>query len=173
MKRILVILILLAVAGFSFAASATATQNIDIVIGQVLLVAIVPTVNPITLTNGAAAAGAQLSGDTDASTRLRYTVSSAAVCRVTAGLSVAAPAGTRLDLTATMGTGGSGAGAQGTSAGVKTLTLVATDIITAIPSCYTGTNVGDGALLTYDLAITGSPADGTTSTVVTLTLQDF
>ena len=174
MKRILVVLALLVVAGLAFAASASTTQAVNITIGTVVAIGIDP-VGAIGLSTAAGVPGAPVTGTSDNSTYLRYTVAASAACRVTAQMDVAAPAGTSLTLLAAIGSGGGG-GSQGTLPGgglpVTLSNLAANNIITAIANCYTGTNAGDGANLTYTLVVSGSPASGTTPIVVTLTLTD-
>ena len=63
------------------------------------------------------------------------------------------PAGVTLYvMAATPGSGGGGT--KGTGAGEKTLSGTATDLVTGITSCYTGTGTSDGSRLTYRLSVT-------------------
>ena len=82
----------------------------------------------------------------------------------------ATPAGTQLRLSTTP------EASQGS--GTSDVVLVAgsaSDVITSIPSCYTGRTGSDGAVLTYEAYVNDATAlvAGASSTVtVTLTIQD-
>ena len=177
MKRFLVVLAMLAVAGLAFAASASTTHTITINVAEVVLVGLDDT-NLITLsTVEPGTPGDPPTGSSDNSKYLQYTTvnSGATTRRVTAQMSVAAPNGTALQVSAAIV--GGGAGTPGNGVGNVTLnTAAAQDIITGIGSCYTGSAADtDGANLTYTLLVPtpGSLVVGATaSPVITLTLTD-
>ena len=176
MKRILMVLALLVIAGFAFAASANVTHVINLQVIEVVAVGL-NDASAITLTTVAPVTpGDPPTGQSNNSKYLRYTTVNSGVTtrRVTAQMSVAAPAGTALQLETTIGSGG--AGTQGVTTGPETLTNAsATDVITGIASCYTGTGGTDGAQLTYTLLVTAPGSLVVAAAVpvtITLTLTD-
>lgn len=85
----------------------------------------------------------------------------------------AIPAGTELVVSATEPSNGNQGGTIGVGLADITLTTTATDIITGIGSCYTGTAADDGYKLVYSWsAATGAYGDivATSSQVTTVTL---
>lgn len=172
MKRILGALVFLAVAGLGFAASAQTTHIINFQVVEVVAVALSDATAITLQTVAPLVAGNPPTGQTNATKYLRYTTVNAAGLNrtVNAQMSVAAPVGTRLDMTAAPVAG------QGTTAGIKTLNnLTATSVITTIPSCFTGILATSGALLTYSLVVV-TPSllvvSAAVPVTITLTLTD-
>jgi len=130
----------------------------------------------ITLTIEAPATGGETpADDTDATCYLRYTatVPASQTRNVTAawGASDAAPGGTSLLLEA----GTPGGTNQGSSAGQKTISDSAENVITGIGSCATGTGASNGSQLTYTLSVsdvTNLIASESKTATVTFTLTD-
>ncbi len=108
---------------------------------------------------------------------LQYTTitDGAATYEITAQIAGVLPAGTELHLTTTPGTGGSGAG-QGTGVSAVTVpTASAVNIVTAIPSCWTGSESEAGTKVDHFLHITAFADLVTTATsdvVISYTIQD-
>lgn len=169
----LLALLTLALAGSAlYAATDTATQSVTMTVNEIAVIDV--TGNPGTLTILApGTGGATPANATDNSTYAQYTsvVASALTRKITAnfGGSDATPAGTSLKLTVAP------SGGEGTSAGQKTLTSTAQDVVTAIGSAATGTGGTSGAQLTYELSVDtfASLVAGESKTVtVTLTMTD-
>lgn len=149
-----------------------ATQAVQVTIAPIGVMAV--TGNPASMAVASpAGAGAIPANPTDASTYVQYT--SAVAAGVTRklqanwGTTDAAPAGCALRLTATPGSG------QGTTAGTITMSSTATNIVTGIGGCATGTTSTSGAKMSYVLAINSmnSLVAGDNHTVfITLTLTD-
>jgi hypothetical protein len=161
------------VSGLVFAA-ATATQTVTM---QVAAISVLGTTgNPAALVVSAPAVG----GDTPANptsntTYAQYTstVATGVTRRLTAnwGGADAAPAGCSLLLTATP----AALPNQGSTAGQITMSSTATNVVTGIGSCATGTGPTNGAQLTYVLAInsvTALVAGDNHTVTITLTLTD-
>jgi len=108
---------------------------------------------------------------------LQYTTitDGTATYEITAQIAGALPAGTELQLTTTPGTGGSGA-AQGTGvSAVVVPTDSAVGIVTAIPSCWTGTEGDAGTKVDHTLHITAFEELVTTAVsdvTISYTIQD-
>lgn len=150
MRKSLFVLIFLATSGIAFAASAATSHDINLQVVEVVAVAL-SNASAISLqTQSPIIPGDPPIGQTDNSKYLRYTtVNATGMSRsVTAQMSVAAPSGTRLDMTATPVAG------QGTTTGPVALNnLTATSVITGIGSCFTGILPTSGAQLTYVLVV--------------------
>lgn len=154
-KRNLLILALLVLAGTAVFAQTTASHPVTLEVNAVAIIDLNDT-GAITLSN---ALGATLPGDppsvgsTDATKYLRYTVVSAGSGLITVHWEAAdqAPAGVELSVVAAVGAG------EGTAAAAFTFPdndATAGNLVTAIPSCYTGRGATDGANLTYTYAVT-------------------
>lgn len=166
MKRILVVLALLAVAGFAFGATASTNHVINLQVIEVVTVGLNDGTAITLQTQAPAAPGDPPTGQSDNSKYLRYTTVNAGGTNrnVTAQMSVAAPAGTRLDLAAAP------AGGQGTTAGTVTLNnLSASNVITGIGSCFTGVLAASGAQLTYSFVVV-TPASLVVAAAVPVTI---
>jgi len=155
-------------------AMATTTQSVTMQIGAISVLG--TTGNPATL---AVAAPAQGGGTpTNPSSNTTYaqytsTVAAGVTRKLQAnwGTTDAAPAGCSLLLTATP----AALLNQGSTAGQITMSSTATNIVTAIGSCATGTGATNGAQLAYVLSINTmtSLVSGDNHTVtITLTLTD-
>jgi len=152
MKRILVALALLVIAGFAFAATAVDnSQVVTLTVAEVAMVGLNLAGNITLNVVAPATAGLAPVGQTDSTKYLRYTAVNAGVLTrfVTAQMSVAAPSGTQLTLTALPGIATAG---QGTGLSV-TLSTTAQNVISGIGSCYTGVGVTDGAKLTFSFVV--------------------
>ncbi len=162
-----------AVSGLAFA-SATTTQTVTMQISSISVLG--TTGNPATLAVSAPAqGGATPANPTTNTTYAQYTstVATGVTRRLQAnwGTTDGAPAGCSLLLTATPGTGTN----QGTSAGQITMSSTATNIVTGIGSCATGTGATNGAQLAYTLSIntmTSLVAGDNHTVTITLTLTD-
>jgi len=97
--------------------------------------------------------------------------------KITALLDKAPPLGTELQVKTTIGAAGSGS--QGT--GIEAFTTIpidfttALDVVTTIPSCYTGTGGTDGAKVAYKLVVSDFSAlvpVATSDMTITYTIQD-
>lgn len=173
MKRILVILLLLVAAGFAFAQTDSTAHN---VIMNVVAVAAIDlnstadiTLNTVAPTNP----GDPPTGETNATKVLWYTALNATglTRRITVnwGGADAAPAGTSLSVVAVVEAG------AGTAAPAVTISNVAQNLVTAIPSVATGRTGSDGAALTYSFNVVtpASLVEGSGTTVtVTFTLTN-
>jgi hypothetical protein len=167
------IVLALGLAGLMFAA-ATATQTVTMQIAAISVLG--TTGNPATLAVSAPAqGGATPANPTSNTTYAQYTstVPAATTRRLQAnwGVADAAPAGCSLLLTATPAVLPN----QGTTAGQITMTSTATNIVTAIGSCATGTTGTSGAQLTYVLSIntlTSLVAGDNHTVTITITLTD-
>ena len=175
LKRSLMIAGLLLLAGTALFAQTTASHNVVLQVNSVAIMDLNDT-GAITLSNtlGAILPGQAPSlGSTDATKYLRYTVVSAGAGKITVHWDAAdqAPAGVTLSVNATV------PGGQGTNAGPHTFTdldATAADLVTGIPSCYTGRNATDGANLTYTYTVVtpGSLVVGDNHTVtITYTIS--
>jgi hypothetical protein len=116
----------------------------------------VNTATAISLTISAPATpGSNVSDATEATHYLQYTAikTGSTNFKVTGAIQAGTmPTGSSLYVAA--GTpGAGGGGSKGTGAGEKLLSGSATDLITAIGSCWTGTGATDGSLLSYRLTV--------------------
>lgn len=165
--------LVLGLVGLTFAA-ATATQTVTMQIASISVLA--TTGNPATLAVSAPAqGGATPANPTSNTTYAQYTstVAAGVTRRLQAnwGTTDAAPAGCSLLLTATPAT----ATNQGTTAGQITMSSTATNIVTGIGSCATGTGATNGAQLAYVLSVnsmTSLVAGDNHTVTITLTLTD-
>ncbi len=154
-------------------ASDTATQSVTMTVSSICVVDV--TGNPPTLAIVApGTGGATPSNATDTSTYVQYTSTVATGTTRNLSAKIGAgdiiPAGCSLKLTVTP----SGGTNEGSTAGQITLSSTASNIVTGIGSCATGTGGTDGAQLSYSLevtAMTSLQAASETATV-TLTLED-
>lgn len=174
MKKALMIMMVvglcLGFTGMAMALDDTTTQTMDLNVNEIAVLD--DTGDPGALTIVAPATGGQTPADvTDNSTYAQYTsvITTGQTRKLTAQISVAAPAGTQLTLEA------SGlSGTEGSAVAKATLgTVSAVDIVTGIGSCATGIGATDGAQLTYGLEVTDVTAlvvTSGTAPVVTLTL---
>jgi hypothetical protein len=159
------------VAGLAFSAT---TQSVTVQINAFCIIAV--TGNPTALIVSAPAQGGATSANpTDNTTYALYTSSipTGTTRRIQAnwGLTDAAPAGCSLLLTATP----ANLPNQGTSAGQISITSTATNIVTGIGCCATGTGSSNGAQMTYVLSInsmTALVANDNHSIMISLTLTD-
>ncbi len=166
-------LIALGLAGLTFAQS-TATQTVTMQISAISVLGVSGNPAPLAVT-APALGGDTPSNPTDDTTYARYTstVAAGVTRRLQANWGVAdgAPSGCSLRLTATP----SGLPNQGSSAGPITMTSTATNIVTGIGSCATGTGPTSGAQLAYVLSIdtmTALVAGDSRTVTITLTLTD-
>jgi hypothetical protein len=166
-------LLVLALVGLVYADD-TANQTVQMNVDDICVIDV--TGNPGTLTIVAPGTGGQdPPDDSDNTTYAQYTSvvpgSTRRVITAAWGGSDAAPSGTSLLLEVTAVTAGCG------SRVVSGITVSAVDqnIVTAIPSCATGTGGTDGAQLTYTLSVDDvsqlDSSDDQTATI-TLTLTD-
>lgn len=167
------IVVAFGLSGLVFAA-AIATQTVAMQIAAISVLG--TTGNPAALVVSAPAVGGDTpTNPTDNTTYAQYTstVAAGTTRRLQAnwgGLD-AAPAGCSLLLTATP----AALPNQGASAGQITIGAAATDIVTGIGSCATGTGPTNGAQLTYVLSIdsmTSLVAGDNHTVTITLTLTD-
>jgi len=170
MKRLLVVIVLMTFGGMLFAQD-TAAHDVTMNVVDIALIDLNNTATVVLDLSAPAQGGLDPIGDTDNSKYLQYTslVPSGDTRRVTVqwGALDQAPAGTALLIDVTV------PGGLGTSAGQKTISAVAQDVITAIGSCVTGIAGTDGAnvLYTFDVVTPASLVVGDTETVtVTFTL---
>jgi hypothetical protein len=169
---ILVALVLLAGAAVGFAQTADDSHDVSIDIVGVATLELnnTGTITLQTTAPTAGNAGDPVSGDTDATKNLHYTLLTSAAQSIQASIDTninSAAVGYRLDMAATVNTG-----SHGTAAGTITLTTTDTDIITGINSVATGQTEGVVPDLTYTLVITDSTllTIGTATRTVTITL---
>jgi len=160
--------ILVGIAGVATAQD-TASHDVILQISEICVIDVAPA-GSITLTLGTVTTGGDTPADATNNTKyLQYTslVPSGETRRITAALDSgeSAPAGTALRVQA------SGiSGNEGTPAGQITLTDSATDLVTGIGSCATGTGATDGAQLTYTFTVTDfSQLEVTAGSTVTVT----
>jgi hypothetical protein len=167
------IVIAAGVSGLAYAA-ATATQTVTMQVASISVLAM--TGNPATLAISAPAQGGATPANPSSNTtyaQYTSTVAAGVTRRLQAnwGGSDAAPAGCSLLLTATPAVLPN----QGTGAGQITMSATATNIVTGIGSCATGTGATSGAQMAYILSINSMTslvaADNHTVTV-TITLTD-
>jgi len=167
------IVFVLGLAGLTFAQT-TASQTVTMQISAISVLGV--TGNPAALTVTAPALGGDLPDNpTSNTTYARYTstVAAGVTRRLQANWGVAdgAPAGCQLQLTATP----AGLPNQGSSSGQITMTSTATNIVTGIGSCATGTTATSGAQLAYVLSVdtmTALVAGDNHVVTITLTLTD-
>jgi hypothetical protein len=161
------------VSGLAFAA-ATATQTVTMQIAAISVLG--TTGNPAALVVSAPAQGGATPANPSSNTtyaQYTSTVAAGVTRRLQAnwGASDAAPAGCSLQLTATPAV----LPGQGTGSGAVTISSTATNIVTAIGSCATGTGATNGAQLGYVLLInsmTSLVAGDNHTVTITLTLTD-
>jgi hypothetical protein len=162
-----------AVSGLAYAA-ATATQTVTMQIASISVLAM--TGNPATLAVSAPAqGGATPANPSSNATYAQYTstVATGVTRRLQAnwGTTDAAPAGCSLLLTATP----AALPNQGSTAGQITMSSTATNIVTGIGSCATGTGATNGAQMAYVLSIntmTSLVAGDNHTVTITITLTD-
>jgi hypothetical protein len=160
---------LFGIVGLAFAAD-VATQTVQLNVNDICVIDV--TGNPGALTIVAPGTGGQTPpDDSDNSTYAQYTsvVPGSTTRIVTAawGGSDVAPSGTSLLLEVTAVTAGCGSRVVG---GI-TMSATAQNVITAIPSCATGTGGTDGGQLTYTLQVDNvSQLDASDDQTVTVTL---
>ncbi|WP_304511435.1 hypothetical protein [Desulfobacula sp.] len=158
-KRLLTLMAIVAALGMVFMAgpvmaaeSDTATQSTNLTVDEIAVIDVTGGGSVPALNITAPATGGLAPQDaSDATTYAQYTsvVADSVTRSITAQMSVAAPAGTQLTLTATPASG------MGTTGGEKILNhTTAETIVTAIGSCATGTGATYGSLLTYSLDVT-------------------
>jgi hypothetical protein len=162
---ILVALVLLAGAAIGFAQ----TDNHDITIDIAGVAALaLNDGSTITLSTSAGTPGDPVTGDTDATKRLYYTLLTSSAQTITAQVDALPPAGTSISVVASGVSGNEGTPVVG---GI-TLAVAPANIVNAVTSCATGTGGSDGAALTYTLNITDqeSLVIGSSTITVTYTL---
>jgi hypothetical protein len=150
-KRPAVIVLTILSSVAAFAATSTINHDVTLSIPEVVLIGL-NNGGVITLTVVApGTAGNPPTGQTNASKWLNYSTCNATgtnrIITVNWGGTDAAPAGTSLRVQATSVTAGCG-----TAGAAVTISAVAQNIVTAIPSCVTGTGA-NGANLTYTLVV--------------------
>lgn len=177
MKRLRTFLVgivfVLGLAGLTFAQT-TANQTVTMQVSAISVLGV--SGNPAALTVSAPALAGDLPANpTSNSTYARYTstVATGMTRRLQANWDAAdaAPAGCTLLLTATPASLPN----QGSSAGQITMTSTATNIVTGIGSCATGTAATSGAQLAYVLSVdtmTALVAGDNHTVTITLTLTD-
>ena len=166
----------LIIAGTGFALTDTAVHSVSIEIQEVALLALNSTaLVPLVSQNPAGGAGGEVEADTDNSKQLYYTsvVATGLTRTISVYSDVAAPTGTTLSVTPTVGS----ATGAGTAAGKTAIPVgvgAAVDIITAIGSTATGTGAGAASLLyTLDVVATSSlETTAATTLVLTYTLEE-
>jgi len=168
-KRMLVLaVVLVLVAAGAFAQ--TTAHTVTITIAKVGVIGLNDTTDITFTTSAPVLPGdpVQVTPASDASKRLYYTcVNDAGKTRhITVGSDIAIPAGTSLTVTPVT------AGGAGTAVGAPVpIGTVAADLVTAIGSVATGRVAGtSGTGLTYNFALTGAAAVGTTVVTVTYTM---
>jgi hypothetical protein len=132
------------------------------------------TANPPNLALAAPTAGGTAPSVSDSSTYLLYTstVASSQTHTVSVSLSAALPTDVKLTLQA--GTPSGAAGSVGSPTAAVSLSTASQNLITGIGACYTGTGVGSGAQLTYQLSVSNwasYKAFTTTPVTVTFTMN--
>jgi hypothetical protein len=173
MKRILVVLVMLAVAGFAFAQTDSTAHNVIMNVVAVAAIDLNSTADITLNTVAPVNAGDPPTGETNNTKVLWYTALNAAgltrIITVNWGGADAAPAGTSLSVVAVVEAG------AGTAGAAITISNVAQNLVTAIPSVATGRLGTDGAALTYSFNVLtpGSLVEGAGTTVtVTYTLTN-
>lgn len=172
MKSFVIVLAILTLGGAAVYAQ-TDAHNITFTVGGVTAVQVQSAAAIDLAITAPANPGDDPVGDSDTSKYLQYTVltaTSASIGVTLANVTRTIPLGTRLDLTATP------VGGEGTSGGTLTLAVGANaDLITAIPSCATGSTATDGANLEFELVVTDpsalTTADDTAELTVTYTIS--
>jgi len=167
------ITVVTAVSGLAYAA-ATATQTVTMQVGAISVLTM--TGNPAALAIAAPALGGQTPANPSSNTtyaQYTSTVAAGVTRRLQAnwGASDAAPAGCSLLLTATP----AALPNQGASANQITMSATATNIVTGIGSCATGTGATNGAQMAYVLSVntlTSLVAGDNHTVTVTITLTD-
>ena len=152
MRKIIVLLALLALTGASaFAASATANHPVQLNVPEIVMLNLNSIATVTLAVQPPASGGLPPTGQTDATKVLWYTAVNATTLHrnisVKWGGADAAPAGTSLHVQATAVTSGCG-----TAGAAVTISSVAQNIVTAIPSCVTGQGA-NGASLTYTFQV--------------------
>ena len=149
---IIAIILILCNIGEVLAADVTDTMVVHLNVEEIAVVNINPG-SEITLTVSAPETAGDIPADTvNNSNYIQYTttVSGVSTKKITAQLSGVVLTGCSLKLESEVGSGSN----EGTSAGQVTLSSVsASDIITGIETCATGTSSTDGAKLTYTLTV--------------------
>jgi len=150
----------------------TASTAVSVALSSFCLMAVTSSSITLTISNPATP-GLSPSNAANNTTYAQYssTVASGVTRRITAAWATgnSAPTGCALTLTATPGSG------QGSSAGTKTLSTTAQDIVTGVGGCATGTGATNGAQLAYSLNIltmTSLVANESKSASITLTMTD-
>ncbi len=173
MKRILVVLVMLAVAGFAFAQTDNTAHNVIMNVVAVAAIDLNSTADVTLNTVAPVNAGDPPTGETNNTKVLWYTALNASglTRRITVnwGGADAAPAGTTLSVVAVVEAG------AGTAGAAITISNVAQNLVTAIPSVATGRLGTDGAALTYSFNVVtpASLVEGAGTTVtVTYTLTN-
>jgi hypothetical protein len=173
MKRILVVLVLLAIAGFAFAQTDTAAHNVIMNVVAVAALDLNSTADITLNTVAPVNAGDPPTGETNNTKVLWYTALNASglTRRITVnwGGADAAPAGTSLSVVAVVEAG------AGTASAALTISNVAQNLVSLIPSVATGRLGTDGAALTYSFNVVtpASLVEGAGTTVtVTYTLTN-
>lgn len=170
-RLVLLVGALLLVGSAVFALSDSASHSVTLTVTEAAQLDLNNAGTIILTTGTPTAGGAVPPGSTDTSKRLFYTAvnPTGQERSIQVQASVAAPAGTQLGVSAAV-EGGAGTGSTVTS--IPTAT--AADLVTAIPSVATGTDITDGAGLTYTFSVTNTAllATGDTSVTVTYTLTD-
>jgi len=153
MKKILVFVLLAGLTLVGLAAqTSTVSHPVTLTVNAIALVGLSDSGAGFTLrVVDPAAAGDNPVGETNNLVYLRYTtVNTTGTNRtitVEWGAAEAAPAGTSLKVTA------GPAGGQGSATAQRTISNTAQTLITAIPSCATGTGAGSGAQLSYVFSV--------------------
>ena len=164
----------LIIAGTGFANIDTAVHSVSIEIQEVALLALNSTaLVALVSQNPAGGAGGEVEADTNNTKELYYTsvVANSTTRTISVSSDIAAPAGTTLSVTPTVGS----ATGAGTAAGKTAIPVgTGTDIITAIGSTATGTGAGAASLLyTLDVVATSSlETTAATTLVLTYTLEE-
>jgi hypothetical protein len=145
------VIVLSLVGGVLFAATSTAAHSVQLNVPEIVMMSL-NSVATVTLSVQAPAQGGLPPvGQSDTSKVLWYTAVNAASTHrnisVQWGGADAAPAGTSLHVQATAVTGGCG-----TAGAAVQISNVASNIVTAIPSCVTG-QAANGAQLTYTFQV--------------------
>ena len=152
MKKILVFVLLAGLTLVGLAAQvSTVSHPVTLTVNAIALVGLSDSAGFTLRVVDPAAAGDDPVGETNNLVYLRYTtVNTTGTSRtitVEWGAAEAAPAGTSLKVTA------GPAGGQGSATAQRTISNSAQTLITAIPSCATGTGAGSGAQLSYVFSV--------------------
>jgi hypothetical protein len=157
MRKLFAVVLMLALMSFAGGLTAqTTTHTVNVTVNGLQIIRVYDgTAVGLTIV-APATSGAAPADVTNNSQYMQYTVIrvGGTTYKITGRISAGTiPGGVTLYVAAAT-PGAGGGGTKGTGAGEKSLSGTATDLVTGITSCYTGTTASDGSRLTYRLSVT-------------------